>query len=195
MFTLPKLPYPRNALEPYISSDTVDYHYGKHHQTYVDKLNALLEKDETRSLIEIIQSSDGKIFNNAAQVWNHTFYWESLSKTHHQAPLEKMENMLSETFGNYDKFITQFSEQAANLFGSGWVWLVIDEKQTLSIISTANAQTPITMGLTPLLTCDVWEHAYYLDTQNARPKYINNFWNIINWVVVEKRLIQHLESL
>ncbi len=194
MFKLPPLPYAKNALEPYISEQTIEFHYGKHHQTYVDKLNGLIDENENKSLEEIIQSSDGKVFNNAAQVWNHTFYWESLSEIHHQKPLTKTCELLISNFNSIEEFSTQFTDQALNLFGSGWVWLAIDHKNELSIVSTANAETPITQNLTPLLTCDVWEHAYYLDTQNARPSYLKNFWEVVNWAAVEERLTQYLNA-
>jgi Fe-Mn family superoxide dismutase len=194
VFKLPPLPYAKNALEPYISEQTIEFHYGKHHQTYVDKLNGLIDENENKSLEEIIQSSDGKVFNNAAQVWNHTFYWESLSEIHHQKPLTKTCELLISNFNSIEEFSTQFTDQALNLFGSGWVWLAIDHKNELSIVSTANAETPITQNLTPLLTCDVWEHAYYLDTQNARPSYLKNFWEVVNWAAVEERLTQYLNA-
>ncbi len=194
VYTLPPLPYDRDALEPYISRNTIDFQYCKHHQTYVEKLNVLVSADEKRSLEEIIKDSDGKVFNNAAQVWNHTFYWESLSEIHHQKPHKKTIELLTSKFNSLESFIADFSEQAANLFGSGWVWLVIDHNHELSIVSTPNAETPITQDLTPLLTCDMWKHAYYLDTQNARPQYLKNFWEVVNWAVVEERLTQYLSA-
>ena len=191
MFELPKLPYGENALEPYVSSKTIQYHYGKHHKTYVDKLNGLIPdtKHQNQSLEEIIMSSEGGIFNNAAQVWNHTFYWNCLSAEHHQKPSDQLASLLEKHFGSTAEFIAQFSDKAATLFGSGWTWLVFDPSDTsMKIVQTQNAENPLTENLVPLLTCDVWEHAYYLDTQNQRPKYIENFWNIVNWSFVEKQL-------
>ena len=197
MFSLPSLPYSEKDLEPYISEKTISYHYGKHHQTYVDNLNRLIADSPLKdlSLEEIIAKSDGVLFNNAAQVWNHTFYWESLSENHKQQPSNLMDKTLSEHFGSSKEFIETFSQQAATLFGSGWTWLVLDQDGKLKIIQTKDAETPITMGMIPLLTCDVWEHAYYLDTQNARPKYIENFWQVVNWHNVEQRYLQALQDL
>ena len=190
MIELPQLPYEKNGLSPYITQETLAYHYGKHHQTYVNKLNALIKDTplESLALEDIILRSSGAIFNNAAQVWNHTFYWESLSDQHNQTPKGSLLLAINKYFGSLDAFIEQFSEQAAGVFGSGWCWLVLNPDDfSLSIQTTANADLPMTQNLHALLTCDVWEHAYYLDTQNQRPKYIENFWKVVNWSQVEKR--------
>ncbi|UTC24647.1 superoxide dismutase [Candidatus Comchoanobacter bicostacola] len=192
MFSLPNLPYKKNALEPFISEKTLSFHYGKHHQTYVDKLNMLLNGHElnNESLETIIQKSSGPLFNNAAQVWNHTFYWESLSDQHHQKPGDQVNNLISQSFGSFDEFVALFNNAALNLFGSGWVWLIYNtETQQLAITQTNNAQTPLTEPhQQALFTCDVWEHAYYLDTQNSRPEYLKNFWQVLNWKKVTERL-------
>lgn len=196
MIKLPPLPYAQDALEPYISSQTVSYHYGKHHKTYVDKLNGLLEDHPLKDapLEDIVKQSSGAMFNNAAQIWNHTFYWESLSEQHQQKPSGALSQAITDTYGSLESFIEQFSEKAATLFGSGWVWLVIDANRTLQIIQTKDAQTPLTTESVAILTCDVWEHAYYLDTQNARPNYIQNFWKVVNWQHLEIRYQQALEQ-
>ena len=182
-FSLPELPYEMNALEPHISKETLEFHYGKHHQTYVTNLNNLVpgSEFEGQSLEEIIQNANGGIFNNAAQVWNHTFYWHSLSPNGGNEPSGDLLNAINDAFGSFEEFKNQFSTLAATTFGSGWAWLVKDKNNTLSLVSTSNAATPLTEGLTPLLTCDVWEHAYYIDYRNARPKYIEAFWNLVNW--------------
>lgn len=189
-FKLPPLPFTENALFPEISAETISFHYGKHHQAYINNLNNLIvdTKFENSSLEEIIQDSEGAIFNNAAQVWNHTFYWNSLGKTD-SMPVGKLLGLINESFGSFDEFKKQFSEASVKIFGSGWSWLVLDSDGKLSIVQTSNAATPITDGFIPLLTCDVWEHAYYLDYQNRRPDYINSFWKIINWDAVASRLI------
>ena len=196
MLTIPALPYPKTGLAPYISEETLNYHYGKHHQTYVNKLNELIKGTELadKSLEDIILTSSGTIFNNAAQIWNHTFYWESLSDKHDQQPSGELLTAIETTFESLESFIEQFSTQAATLFGSGWVWLVMDKNNTLSIVQTQNADLPMTQGMQALLTCDVWEHAYYLDTQNARPQYIENFWHLVNWEKVSERYKQALDS-
>lgn len=194
MIKLSELPYEKQGLEPYISAQTLEYHYGKHHQTYADKLNGLIKGTplETLPLEDIILQSSGVIFNNAAQVWNHSFYWESMSDTHHQKPEGALLAALNKDFGSVDNFIDQFSETAAGIFGSGWCWLTLDpENFSLGIQTTSNAELPMTQNKIALLTCDVWEHAYYLDTQNQRPKYIANFWNIVNWAKVGERYNQH----
>lgn len=186
---LMKLPYGLDALEPYMSKETLEYHYGKHHQTYVTKLNGLIEgtKYENLSLEEIIKSSEGGVFNNSAQVFNHDFFWKGLTANGSEIPSE-VESALVEAFGSVENFKEKFSTTAINHFGSGWAWLVKDSFGKLDIIATANANTPITEGLTPLLTCDVWEHAYYIDTRNARPAYLENFWKLVNWDFVSKNL-------
>jgi superoxide dismutase, Fe-Mn family len=189
-FQLPELPYAKNALEPHISAETLDYHYGKHHQTYVDKLNGLVEGTDLagKSLEEIIRSSDGGVFNNAAQVWNHTFYWHCLSPNGGGEPSGKLGELIERDFGSFADFKTKFTETAINTFGSGWAWLVQNPDGKLAITSTSNAQTPLTGEATPLLTCDVWEHAYYIDYRNARPKYMDAFWSLVNWAYAESQL-------
>lgn len=189
-FQLPELPYAKNALEPHISAETLEYHYGKHHQTYVDKLNGLVENTDmaSKTLEDIIRSSDGGVFNNAAQVWNHTFYWHCLSPEGGGEPSGKIGELINRDFGNFDNFKKKFTETAINTFGSGWAWLVQKADGQLDIVSTSNAQTPLTGTATPLLTCDVWEHAYYIDYRNARPKYMDAFWNLVNWSFAESRL-------
>ncbi|HOG20594.1 MAG TPA: superoxide dismutase [Salinivirgaceae bacterium] len=187
---LPELPYAKNALEPHISQKTLEFHHGKHHQTYVNNLNNLIKgtEFEQMSLLDIIKKSSGGIFNNAAQVWNHTFYFEQLSSTPKKSPSGTLENLINSSFGSLEKFKAEFDKAAATLFGSGWAWLVKDDKGKLSILQTSNAETPIRTGTKCLMVIDVWEHAYYLDTQNARPKYIENFWNVLDWKVIEGRL-------
>ncbi len=183
-FELPALPYARDALAPHISEETLDFHYGKHHQAYVDKLNAAIDgtPQADQSLEEIIKHAKGGLFNNAAQVWNHSFYWNSLSPNGGGAPEGKLAEAIDAAFGSVDAFKDQFSEQAAGNFGSGWTWLVQNADGGLAIVNTDDAETPITeAGITPLLTCDIWEHAYYIDYRNARPKYLEAFWNLVNW--------------
>lgn len=189
-FELPKLPYEKTALEPHISAETIDYHYGKHHQAYVNKLNELTKgtKFETSTLEEVIKNSEGGLFNQAAQVWNHTFYWNCLAPKGGGTPQGALAEKINATFGSFEKFKEEFSKTAAGTFGSGWAWLVQDSSGNLQLVSTPNAQTPMTQGLTALLTCDVWEHAYYVDYRNARPKYIEAFWNLVNWDFVSKNL-------
>ncbi len=180
---LPELPYAMNALEPYISQETLEYHYGKHHATYVTNLNKLIQgtEFEDASLEEIIRKATGGIFNNAAQVWNHTFYWNSMSPNGGGDPSGALADALVENFGSIDAFREQFSQTAVTTFGSGWAWLVKTPEGKLEVMSTSNAGNPMTDGKTPLLTCDVWEHAYYIDYRNARPKYVEAFWNLVNW--------------
>lgn len=183
-FELPPLPYNRDALAPYISEETIDYHYGKHHQAYVTNLNKLVEGTDNAdsTLEEIVRNSEGGLFNNAAQVWNHTFYWNSLAPNAGGAPTGALGEAINNAFGSYDEFKEKFTASAAGNFGSGWTWLVKNSAGELEIINTSNAGTVITdESLTPLLTCDVWEHAYYVDYRNARPEYLKNFWEIINW--------------
>jgi len=188
-FTLPDLPYPMDALEPHISKQTLEFHYGKHHQAYVNNLNKLIPGTEFAdlSLEDIIMKADGGIFNNAAQVWNHTFYWNCLSPDGGGKPDGKLEIAINAFFESFDNFKEQFSTAAATLFGSGWVWLIKDAYGNLDIIQESNAGCPIKSGLTPLLTCDVWEHAYYLDKQNARPAYVADFWELVDWKAVGER--------
>ncbi len=189
-FSLPELPYAKDALEPHISAETLDYHYGKHHQTYVDKLNGMIENTDNadKSLEDIIRSSDGGLFNNAAQVWNHTFYWNCLSPTGGGQPTGKLAELIARDFGSFDDFKSKFTETAIGTFGSGWAWLVQTSDGKLKITSTSNAQTPLTGSAKPLMTCDVWEHAYYIDYRNARPKYMDAFWNLVNWDYIGAQL-------
>jgi len=187
---LPPLPYARNALEPHISSETLDFHYGKHHQTYVDNLNKMIPGTEfaDADLEAIIKKSQGGMFNNAAQVWNHTFYWNSLSPNGGGEPKGKLGEAIAKAFGSFAAFKEEFTKVAIGTFGSGWAWLVQRPDGTLAIVSTSNAATPITGADKPLLTCDVWEHAYYIDYRNARAKYVEAFWNLVNWDWAMKRL-------
>jgi superoxide dismutase, Fe-Mn family len=187
--TLPKLPFPRDALEPHMSRETLDYHYGKHHKKYVDTANKLLEghKLAGKGLEDIVRKSSGKLFNNAAQVWNHNFFWQCLTPEP-KAPGGKLATALTKQFGSLAKFKAQFAEVAADTFGSGWTWLVKDAAGALTIVSTQGAGNPLTAGQTPLLTCDVWEHAYYIDYRNAREKYLEHFWALVNWDFVAKNL-------
>jgi superoxide dismutase, Fe-Mn family len=182
MFQLPELPYADNALEPVISSQTISFHYAKHHKAYVDNLNKLIQgtEFENATLDEIVMKSEGGIFNNGAQVWNHTFYWNCF-KPGGSAPTGDLLAAMNEQFGSFDLFKEEFSKAAATLFGSGWAWLVKDSSGKLSIVQESNAGNPMRRGLIPLLTCDVWEHAYYVDKQNRRPDYISDFWTIVNW--------------
>ncbi|QEA39959.1 superoxide dismutase [Fe] [Pistricoccus aurantiacus] len=186
-FELPALPYEKNALEPHISAETLEYHYGKHHQAYVNKLNELTENtdDANKSLEDIIKSASGGLFNQAAQVWNHTFYWHCLSPNGGGEPEGPLAEAINAKFGSFDKFKEEFNAKAAVNFGSGWTWL-IKEGDSVEIVNTDDADTPIAQGKTPLLTIDVWEHAYYIDYRNARPKYLENVWNVLNWDFVAK---------
>ena len=182
--TLPDLPYAQDALAPHISPETLEFHYGKHHNTYVVNLNNLIADTEfaDKSLAEIITSAPtGPIFNNAAQVWNHTFYWNSLSPTGGGEPSGAIADAINTSFGSFAAFQEAFTPKAVTLFGSGWAWLVKNADGSLSIEQTSNAGNPLTDGKTPILTCDVWEHAYYIDYRNARPKYLEAFWNLVNW--------------
>ena len=189
---LPELPYPNNALEPHISAETLRYHHGKHHASYVEKLNRLIEgtEFETAPLETIITKASGGVFNNAAQVWNHTFYWNCLSPDGGGSPSGQLAAAIDKAFGSLAGFKDRFSEAAAGNFGSGWTWLVKNPDGTLDIVNTANAGNPMTDGKQPLLTCDVWEHAYYIDYRNARPKYIQAFWHLVNWDFVAQELGQ-----
>ena len=189
-FTLPALPYAMDALSPYISKETLDYHYGKHHNAYVVNLNKLTADTPfaALSLEEVIKQSSGGIFNNAAQVWNHTFYWHCLSPNGGGEPTGALASALISTFGSFEAFKEQFTQTAITTFGSGWAWLVKDQQGQLKIISTSNAGTPMTEGYTALLTCDVWEHAYYIDYRNARPDYLGAFWKLVNWTFVAEQL-------
>jgi superoxide dismutase, Fe-Mn family len=189
---LPELPFGMEALEPNISARTLEFHYGRHHKTYVDKLNELLPGSpfEEASLEEIIMKAEGGIFNNAAQVWNHTFYWESLSPNGGGRPSGKLMDAIEKHFGSFEAFKEEFGKASATLFGSGWAWLVKNAEGDLEIVQESNAGNPLRAGKTPLLTCDVWEHAYYLDYQNKRPDYVSAFWELIDWKTVEERFLQ-----
>jgi len=188
--TLPALPYALDALAPHISKETLEFHHGKHHQTYVTNLNNLIPGTEfaNLSLEEIVKKSSGGIFNNAAQVWNHSFYWNCLSPKGGGQPSGKLASAINQTFGSFDKFKEEFTKTAVTTFGSGWAWLVKNADGSLALVSTSNAGTPMTAGQTALLTCDVWEHAYYIDYRNVRPKYVEAFWNLVNWEFVAKNL-------
>jgi Fe-Mn family superoxide dismutase len=188
-FELPKLPYAPDALQPHISKQTIDFHYGRHHQAYVNNLNNLLQgtRFENASLEQIIKEADGGIFNNGAQIWNHTFYFESFSPAGPREPSGKLASAINSAFGSYAGFKDQFTRSALTLFGSGWAWLVKKTDGSVEIIQEANAGNPLKRDFVPLLTCDVWEHAYYLDYQNKRPDYVQAFWNILDWGVIGRR--------
>jgi Fe-Mn family superoxide dismutase len=195
-FTLPDLPYAKDALAPHISSETLDFHHGKHHNAYVNNLNGLVEGTDmaSKSLEDIIQDTAGKadkagIFNNAAQIWNHTFYWQSMRPNGGGAPTSKLAEMIDRDFGSFDAFKDAFAKAGATQFGSGWAWLVLADGK-LDVRKTLNAETPLTeAGVTPLLTMDVWEHAYYLDFQNRRPDYISTFLDhLVNWEFAAENL-------
>ncbi|HJO36817.1 MAG: Fe-Mn family superoxide dismutase [Pseudomonadota bacterium] len=190
-FKLPDLPYAKDALEPYISAETLEYHHGKHHQKYVDTLNELIEGTEYADmpLEDIIGKASGKLFNQAAQVWNHTFYWNCMSPNGGGEPEGQLAEAIKNSFGSFGDFKKQFTDSSAANFASGWGWLVRKADGGLEIVQTDDADNPLTKpGLKPLLTCDVWEHAYYIDYRNARPKYLEAFWNIVNWDFVAKNL-------
>lgn len=182
-FTLPALPYPHDALAPYMSKETLEFHHDKHHQAYVTNLNNLIAGTEFESadLVDIIKNSSGGVFNNAAQVWNHTFFWNCLSPNGGGEPTGALLDGIKAKWGSVEAFKEAFNKAAASNFGSGWTWLVKKNEGSLDIVNTGNAATPITTSDVPLFTCDVWEHAYYIDYRNARPKYLENFWNVINW--------------
>ena len=186
--SLPPLPYERDALQPHISKETLDFHHGKHHQTYVDNLNKMVKgtEFESKSLEEIVKSSSGGIFNNAAQIWNHTFYFNGFKPNGGGAPQGDLAAAINAAFGSFDEFKTQFEQKAIGTFGSGWAWLVKGADGKLALESTSNAATPLTTGSLALLTCDVWEHAYYIDYRNSRPNYLKGYWQIINWDFVAK---------
>jgi Fe-Mn family superoxide dismutase len=188
-FELPKLPYKLNALVPHISEETLEFHYGKHHLSYVNNLNGLIPgtQFEKASLETIIKNADGAIFNNGAQIWNHTFYFESFSKNGKRIPDGKLAEAINKSFGSFEAFKEQFTKAAATLFGSGWAWLAKDDDGSLRILQEPNAGNPLKKGLKPLITCDVWEHAYYIDYRNKRPDYIKSFWEIIDWNVISNR--------
>ena len=185
---LPELPYSLEALNPHISKQTLEFHHGKHHLNYVNTLNKLIPgtRLENASLEDMIREADGAIFNNAAQVWNHTFYFDSFSPKPKVMPEGGLLEALNRDFGSFDKFLEEFGKSALGLFGSGWAWLACDAQGKLSILPLSNAGNPLREGLTPLIACDVWEHAYYLDCQNRRADYIKNFWELLDWAYVEK---------
>lgn len=188
-FELPALPYAKDALEPHISAETLDFHHGKHHNTYVQKLNGLLpgSEFEGKELEEIIKTSSGGVFNNAAQIWNHTFYWHCLSPNGGGAPTGAIADAITAKFGSFEKFQEAFNTSAVNNFGSSWTWLVKNAAGELEIVNTSNAGCPLTeAGVTPLLTVDLWEHAYYIDFRNARPTYLDAFWKLVNWEFVNQ---------
>jgi len=189
---LPRLPYEMDALQPYISKETLEYHYGKHHLAYVNKLNELIQgtEFEQASLEDVILKSSGGIFNNAAQVWNHTFYWHCLTPKSKGEPTGQLAESINKTFHSFDEFKKQFIQTAITTFGSGWAWLVRTHEGQLEIMSTSNADLPMKHKKKALLTCDVWEHAYYIDYRNARPSYIENFWKIVNWDFVSENLTE-----
>lgn len=183
MFELPKLPYALDALQPSISKETLEYHYGKHHLAYVNNLNNLTKDNEFGSmpLEEVIMKSTGPIFNNAAQIWNHTFYWNSMTPNSQGEPTGKLADAIKQKFGSFDEFKKIFTQSAVSLFGSGWTWLAKNAQGELEIINTGNAGLPMKEGKIALLTCDVWEHAYYIDYRNVRANYVENFWKLANW--------------
>jgi len=186
---LPPLPFAKDALAPVISAETLEFHYGKHHQTYVDNLNKLIVGTEFADLPleQIVLKAQGPIFNNAAQVWNHTFYWNGLKPNGGGEPAGALAAAMTQPYGSFTTFRQQFTQAAVGLFGSGWAWLVKKKDGSLAIVQTSNAANPMTSGDTPLLTCDVWEHAYYIDYRNARAKYVEGFWNLVNWEAAGKR--------
>ena len=186
--TLPALPYAMDALAPIISKETLEFHYGKHHQTYVTNLNNLIPgtEFESASLEEIVKKSSGGVFNNAAQIWNHTFYWNSMAPNAGGEPTGKLADAIKAKWGSVAAFKEAFDKSAAGNFGSGWTWLVKKHDGSVDIVNTSNAATPLTTADVPLLTCDVWEHAYYIDFRNARPKYLDSFWSLVNWSFAAK---------
>jgi Fe-Mn family superoxide dismutase len=186
--TLPPLPYAKDALQPHISAETLEYHYGKHHQAYVTNLNNLIKgtEFENLSLEEIIKKSQGGVFNNSAQVWNHTFFWNCMTPNGGGAPTGPVADAINAKWGSFDKFKEEFQKSAVGNFGSGWTWLVKKADGTVDIVNTSNAGTPLTTENVALLTCDVWEHAYYIDYRNARPKFVEAWWNVVNWDFVNK---------
>jgi Fe-Mn family superoxide dismutase len=190
-FTLPPLPYDLGALSPILSKETLEYHYGKHHKAYVDNLNKLVagKPEENKSLEELIKTTEGPVFNNAAQIWNHTFYWNCLSpKSGSRTPSGKVKDLIDKQWGSFDKFKEEFTTTCLGVFGSGWGWLSVDNAGKLHIEKGPGADNPMRHGKKPLLTCDVWEHAYYIDYRNERNRYVNSFWDIVNWDFVNKQL-------
>jgi len=188
--TLPPLPYAKDALQPHISAETLEFHHGKHHQTYVTNLNNMIKgtEYENLSLEEIIKKSTGGVFNNSAQVWNHTFFWNCMSPNGGGAPTGKVADAINAKWGSFDKFREEFNKSALGNFGSGWTWLVQKTDGSVDIVNTSNAGTPLTTTDKPLLTADVWEHAYYIDYRNARAKFLDAFWNVANWDFVNQNM-------
>ncbi len=188
-FSLPELPYAHNALEPVISEETIKFHYGKHHQTYVNNLNGLIPgtEFENSDLDTIVKKSSGPVFNNAAQIWNHNFYFLSLTPDKGSKPSEALAKAIEAKYGSFDNFKTEFNKAAVSVFGSGWAWLVKNADGELDILKESNAGNPLTSGLVPLLTFDVWEHAYYIDYQNRRADYLAALWELVDWNVVSSR--------
>ncbi len=189
-FTLPELPFDKDALAPHISAETLDYHHGKHHAAYVNNLNKMIAgtEFEGKSLEAIIMESKGGMFNNAAQIWNHTFFWNCLSPNGGGVPTGEVLTAINSNFGSLEEFKAKFSAAAATLFGAGWAWLVKNEDNSLEIVQMSNAGNPLTQSQKPIMTLDVWEHAYYIDYRNARPKFIEHFWDLVNWDFVRKNL-------
>jgi superoxide dismutase, Fe-Mn family len=191
-YELPPLPYALDALQPHMSKETLEFHWGKHHKTYVDNLNKLAPgtEYEGKSLEQIMMSSSGPIFNNAAQIWNHTFFWNCLSPKGGGQPSGPLAEAINSEFGSFQAFKEKFSDTSVKQFASGWGWLIKNKAGKLEIVSTSNAQNPMTDGHTPLMTCDVWEHAYYIDYRNKRPDFLAAFWNIVNWDFISKNYAQ-----
>lgn len=190
-FSLPALPYAQDALAPHISAETLQYHHGKHHNAYVVKLNSFVDADPSLSgkdLEELIRTTSGGVFNQAAQVWNHTFYWHSLSPNGGGEPTGPVADAIAASFGSFEAFKQKFSDACAGQFGSGWAWLVQNADGTLAITTTGNAGCPLTTGHKPILTCDVWEHAYYVDYRNDRGAYVKAWWNLVNWDFANQNL-------
>ncbi|HJM38650.1 MAG TPA: superoxide dismutase [Planctomycetota bacterium] len=193
-YELPELPYASDALEPHISAETFSYHHGKHHAAYVNKLNEMTDGDDSKSLEELIRTAEGGLFNQAAQVWNHTFYWSCMAPGGGGAPSGDLAEAIVRDFGSFEDFTSQFKAAAAGQFGSGWAWLCWNGS-SLEICTTANAGNPMTDGKTPLLTCDVWEHAYYVDFRNARPKYLATFFeSLVNWEFVSANYASYVAA-
>ncbi len=182
-FELPSLPYPKDALAPFLSAETFDFHWGKHHAAYVTNLNKLVEGTDLagKSLEELIKTAQGPVFNNAAQMWNHTFFWHCMSPDGGSSPKEALGEAIDRSFGSFTAFRDKFTASATGLFGSGWCWLARDASGALEILPLSNADTPLAHGKTPVLTVDVWEHAYYIDYRNARAKFVEGFWEVTNW--------------
>ena len=195
-FSLSELPYSKDGLSPHLSAETIEYHHGKLHKTYIDNLNKLLgEGDKSRSLVDIIKSSDGYIFDNASQIWNSTFYWNCLSPDGGGEPTGDLAKVVDENFGSFIEFKKEFTKVAEDFFGSGWISLIKNMDSSLSIMTTQNAGCPLVLdSVTPILNCNLWEHAYYLDYRNARDKYLKAFWNIVNWAFVDQNYKNHKTS-